>query len=74
MKARLLCIAMLIAFPMASSFAEECNDLPSATQLQQYLMTAPSTGGEAGGLFHGTLRMISFTRSTGCPCSCTPTA
>ena len=53
LKTRLLCVfcvAMLMAIPMANSFAEECSGLPTAMQLQQYLTTAPSTGGDAGGL------------------------
>jgi uncharacterized protein GlcG (DUF336 family) len=69
MKTRLLCLAMLMAIPMASSFAGECSGLPSATQLQQYLMTAPSTGGDAGGLFHGTLMWAAVVNREGVTCA-----
>ena len=31
-----------------------CNGLPSASALAKLLVTAPTSGGEAGGLFHGT--------------------
>lgn len=39
-----------------SSFAEEsrgrCHGLPTASQLKQFLVAAPGTDGDAGGLFH----------------------
>lgn len=35
--------------------AAPCNDLPIAAELRQHLINAPAVGGDAGGLFHGTL-------------------
>lgn len=32
----------------------DCNGLPSSAQLQPLLVAAPASGGDAGGLFHGT--------------------
>ena len=49
-----LCTVLML-FLTASSFAADCKSLPTASQLHQFLGTAPQTGGDAGGLFHGTL-------------------
>ena len=69
MKIRLLGVALLMAISMGSSFAAECSGLPSEIQLQQFLMTAPSTGGDAGGLFHGTLMWAAVVNRDGVICS-----
>jgi len=42
------------AEPAARALAAHAAGLPSTTQLQQALIAAPTSGGEAGGLFHGT--------------------
>jgi len=55
MRIRLLCAVLFLAVPMASSFAADCSGLPSATELQRYLNTAPSVETPIGGLFGGTL-------------------
>jgi uncharacterized protein GlcG (DUF336 family) len=34
--------------------ASQCSALPSASALAEFLVQAPGTGGDAGGLFHGT--------------------
>lgn len=69
MKIRILCLVILMATAVASSFAADCNGLPSERQLQQFLMTAPSTGGDAGGLFHGTLMWATAVNRDGVVCS-----
>ena len=69
MKIRLLCVFMLVVIPTARTFAAECNGLPSETQLQQFLVAAPSTGGDAGGLFHGTLMWAAIVNREGVICS-----
>ena len=38
----------------AASSAANCQGLPTASQLRAFLVAAPGTGGDAGGLFHGT--------------------
>jgi uncharacterized protein GlcG (DUF336 family) len=38
----------------ADSNASNCHGLPTTHQLQAFLVAAPSAGGDAGGLFHGT--------------------
>ena len=47
------------AFALGSGFsiaarAADCKGLPSEEQLHTFLVSAPTSGGEAGGLFHGT--------------------
>ena len=39
--------------PQAGAAASRCTDLPSADELKKWLRIAPTTGGEAGGLFSG---------------------
>src|SRR2546426_7975771 len=50
--------ALLLSFATAGAHAQgrqaNCSALPTAEQLKQFLAAAPSHGGEAGGLFHGT--------------------
>lgn len=47
-----LCLSALPILA-ADSHSARCSDLPSAAQLRTWLTQAPSTGGDAGGLFHG---------------------
>lgn len=57
----LMCVTLLPLSWAVPGFADEqdsnedvnCTDLPTASELQTFLMTAPGSGGEAGGLFHG---------------------
>src|SRR6185436_10649859 len=35
------------------AFGENCSGLPTESQLKAFLIKAPPTGGDAGGLFHG---------------------
>jgi uncharacterized protein GlcG (DUF336 family) len=54
---RLTSLAIGLAALSIPCFADKpanCNGLPSANQLKNLLQQAPSTGGDAGGLFHGT--------------------
>src|SRR5437899_3503253 len=63
-------LSILLCFTVAGASAQEdahgrghvhgqstgarCSGLPTAGQLKQFLVAAPSHDGEAGGLFHGT--------------------
>lgn len=40
--------------PLSAAAMGHCQGLPDEAALKGFLMAAPSTGGEAGGLFHGT--------------------
>jgi len=46
-----------------------CSGLPSASQLKTYLTAAPTTGGEAGGLFHGTRMWVAVVNRDGKLCA-----
>jgi len=48
-------LALLVCFG-TSAFASKanCSDLPSDSDLRAQLVASPSSGGDAGGLFHGT--------------------
>jgi len=39
--------------PLSAAAAGRCNGLPNEAALKGFLAAAPSTGGDAGGLFHG---------------------
>lgn len=39
--------------PLSAAAAGRCNGLPNEAALKGFLASAPSTGGDAGGLFHG---------------------
>jgi uncharacterized protein GlcG (DUF336 family) len=58
MSARAIACASVLVLASASSFADSgqanCHDLPGVEQLKSSLAAAPSHGGDAGGLFHGT--------------------
>jgi len=52
-----LMIASLVLSVTATSYADtndKCKGLPSESQLKQFLVNAPATGGTVGGLFNGT--------------------
>jgi len=61
--------AMFTLFLAANSFGADCKSLPTASQLRQFLGTAPQTGGDAGGLFHGTLMWAAVVNRDGTICS-----
>ena len=63
-----LCTVLML-FLTASSFAADCKSLPTASQLHQFLGTAPQTGGDAGGLFHGTLMWAAVVNRDGTTCA-----
>ena len=46
--------AILAAPYYAHANSSDCDCLPSAADLKNLLRKAPGSGGEAGGLFHGT--------------------
>src|SRR5512143_2782519 len=66
-----VCIALMVLFIGAAkaSWAAPCAGLPSATQLHAMLTAAPGTGGDAGGLFHGTLMWAAVVNRDGVVCS-----
>jgi uncharacterized protein GlcG (DUF336 family) len=45
-------VALPVA-PVSAAAAGRCNGLPNEAALKELLADAPSTGGDAGGLFHG---------------------
>src|SRR3989449_10892067 len=49
-----LCLGARAAWAQDEGNQGNCSALPTAEQLKQFLAAAPSHGGEAGGLFHGT--------------------
>src|SRR5207248_1714521 len=61
--------AMFTLFLAANSFGADCKSLPSASHLRQFLGTAPQTGGDAGGLFHGTLMWAAVVNRDGTTCA-----
>jgi uncharacterized protein GlcG (DUF336 family) len=46
-----------------------CSGLPSASQLKTFLTAAPTTGGDAGGLFHGTRMWVAVVNRDGKLCA-----
>ena len=46
-----------------------CSGLPSAADLKTFLVAAPSTGGDAGGLFHGTRMWVAVVNRDGKLCA-----
>jgi len=63
-----LCAAFMLVLT-ASSFGADCKSLPTASQLRQWLGTAPQTVGDAGGLFHGTLMWAAVVNRDGTTCA-----
>src|SRR2546427_6707238 len=72
----LLASVLLVCFSTGAAWSQNegrqtnCSGLPTAGQLKQFLATAPSDGGDAGGLFHGTLMWAAVVnrRWQLCPC------
>jgi uncharacterized protein GlcG (DUF336 family) len=54
-----------------SLFAADCKDVPSESALRAALIAVPGIGGDAGGLFHGTLMWGSIVNRDGEICSFT---
>ncbi len=81
MKHRLLLTALLPALAVligagggrsgADSEAAECAALPSTSQLKALLKAAPGSGGDAGGIFHGTRMWGSVVNKDGELCAFT---
>jgi uncharacterized protein GlcG (DUF336 family) len=46
-----------------------CSGLPSASDLKTFLTAAPTTGGDAGGLFHGTRMWVAVVNRDGKICA-----
>jgi len=49
----------------AAAARASCRDLPSATDLQEYLRRAPAEGGEVGGLFGGKMEWAALVNRSG---------
>ncbi|MBI3897776.1 MAG: heme-binding protein [Gammaproteobacteria bacterium] len=66
-------VAAWFAFVAAPGFAASgntnCQALPTASQLKGYLITAPSEGGKAGGLFEGKLMWAAVVNRAGVVCA-----
>ncbi len=57
------------SFQLTGSNDGECSGLPDNPELQSLLSNAPNTGGDAGGLFHGTLMWGAVVNRTGTLCA-----
>src|SRR3989449_3380733 len=84
----LLASVLLVCFSTGAAWSQNegnqanCSGLPTGGQLKQFLATAPNDGGDAGGLFHGTLmwaavvnrsgQLCAFATSTGDPAKVWP--
>ena len=66
---RYACIALALGVMGGSAMAADCAALPTAAQLKTYLKAVPSVGGEAGGLFHGTLMWAAVVNRDGTICA-----
>ena len=66
-----VCLALIALVIGAArvSMAADCNSLPGASQLRAFLNTAPSSPGDAGGLFHGTRMWAAVVNRDGVVCS-----
>jgi uncharacterized protein GlcG (DUF336 family) len=60
-----------LATTPSSAAQGNCQDVPTAAQLKQWLATAPSTGGDAGGLFHGQRMWAAVVNRDGEVCAAT---
>lgn len=67
--ARIARFALALGVAGGSAFAADCSGLPTAAQLKTYLQAVPTIGGEAGGLFHGTLMWAAVVNRDGTVCS-----
>jgi uncharacterized protein GlcG (DUF336 family) len=54
--------------PRAGAAAASCEDLPSASDLRQWLRRAPTEGGPAGGLMEGRFEWVSIVNRAGEVC------
>jgi len=63
-----LIILSISAVPL-SAWAGDCKQLPTAAALAAHLAAAPTHGGEAGGLFHGTLMWAAVVNRDGEVCA-----
>ena len=55
--------------PKAGAASASCRDLPSASDLKEYLRRAPGEGGEAGGLFSGKMSWAAVVNRSGEVCA-----
>lgn len=53
----------------AAAASADCRDLPSATDLKEYLRRAPAEGGDAGGMFGGKLEWAAIVNRSGEICA-----
>ena len=71
------CSLLLLACLTVPALAEpneglaNCQGLPSISQLKGFLANAPGSGGDAGGLFHGTLMWAAVVNRSGELCAST---
>src|SRR2546427_4423130 len=72
----LLASVLLVCFSTGAAWSQNegnqanCSGLPTAGQLKQFLATAPRDGGgDAGGLFHGTLMWAAVVNRSGQLCA-----
>jgi uncharacterized protein GlcG (DUF336 family) len=49
-----VCVLIALATSSTVSYGASCAGLPTSSQLKAMLQAAPGSGGDAGGLFHGT--------------------
>src|SRR3989442_7203139 len=72
-KSAIVSATLLLSFATAGAHAQgreaNCSALPTAEQLKQFLAAAPSHGGEAGGLFHGTRMWAAVVNRNGDLCA-----
>jgi uncharacterized protein GlcG (DUF336 family) len=55
--------------PRTGAAPARCRDLPSASDLKEYLRRAPAEGGEAGGLFSGKMEWAAIVNRSGEICA-----
>src|SRR3989441_6794407 len=64
-----LCLGARAAWAQDEGNPGNCSGLPTRGQLKQFLTDAPSHGGEAGGLFHGTRMWAAVVNRSGQVCA-----
>src|SRR5207253_6427269 len=64
-----LCLGARAAWAQDEGSPGNCSGLPTRGQLKQFLTDAPSHGGEAGGLFHGTRMWAAAVNRSGQVCA-----
>src|SRR5690349_7380993 len=57
--------------PLSAAALGRCQGLPDEAALKGFLQSAPTSGGEAGGLFHGTLMWAAVVNRNGEVCAYT---